>query len=239
VIVRIVAWNCGGGFHRKWPFVAELRPDVAIVAECCQPDRLTDLGFGTSAWVGRLHYKGLGVFGFGEWSVVERPIEEHLEWVLPVDVSGPADLLLVALCAANHRAKSHPERFRGIRQPAVLPDVLDIDGHHERVVVAGDFNSSPVFDKTHRPAFAATSTRLEQVGLTSLYHHATGETFGSESAPTLWWRDRTEDGPRFHIDYAWVSQPLLANAHLTVTDYATSVTQAGSDHAALVIDLDL
>ncbi len=237
--MRIVAWNCGGGFHRKLRFVADLQPDVAIIAECCKPDRLDELGFGTSAWVGRLHYKGLAVFGFGEWSVAERPLDEHLEWVLPVDVSGPADLLLVAVCAANHRAKSHPERFRGMRQPAVIPEVIDIGGHKQRVVVAGDFNDNPVFDKTHRPGFAATSSRLEQVGLTSLYHHATGEAFGDEATPTLWWRDRAEDRPRFHIDYAWVSQPLLAGARLAVTDYATSVTQAGSDHAALIVDLDL
>jgi hypothetical protein len=87
--MRLVSWNCGGAFHRKWSHLAELKPDVAIVSECCQPDRAKDLGFTSSAWVGRLHYKGLAVFGFGDWRVEQRPMEHQLEWVLPVDVSGP------------------------------------------------------------------------------------------------------------------------------------------------------
>lgn len=237
--MRIVAWNCGGGFHRKWPFVAELQPDVAIVIECCQPGRLDRLGFRSAAWVGNLHYKGLAVFGFGEWSVAERALDEHLEWVLPVDVSGPSDLLLVGVCAMNRRATSHPGRFQGLAQPAVIPSVLDFDGRTAPVLVAGDFNNNLIWDKPRRPSFADTASRLEGAGLTSLYHHTTGEEFGDETTPTLWWRDRTEDGPKFHIDYAWVSNPLLAGARMHVTDYATSVTEAGSDHAALVIDLEV
>lgn len=236
--MRIVAWNCGGGFHRKWPFIAALRPDVAIVSECCQPDRLRELKFGSATWVGRLHYKGLAVFGFGDWSVSERPIDEHLEWTLPVDVSGPTDLLLVGVCATNRRAKAHPERLHHLTQPAAIPSILDFDGGTDRVVVAGDFNNNLIWDTPRRATFNDTVSRLEGSGLTSLYHHTTGEAFGAETTPTIWWRDRTEDGPRFHIDYAWVSQPLLSGARLHVTDFATSVTEAGSDHAALVIDVD-
>ena len=28
---RIVVWNCGGGFHKKWRTVADLQPDIAVI----------------------------------------------------------------------------------------------------------------------------------------------------------------------------------------------------------------
>jgi exodeoxyribonuclease-3 len=237
--VRIVSWNCGGAFHRKWSHLADLKPDIAIVMECCQPDRVMDLGFTSSEWVGRLHYKGLAVFGFGDWRIEKRPTKESLEWVLPVDVTGPESLTLIAVWAMNHRAKTHPQQFAGMTQPEAMVDACDLGSITSPLVVAGDFNSHPIFDTPRKPSFARTSSRLHDAGLVSLYHATSGEPFGEESTPTHWWRDRTIDGPRYHIDYVWVSESVHAGAQLRVGSYDEWVTQAGSDHAALIVDLDL
>ena len=66
--MKLVVWNCAGGIRAKWSLIEDLQPDVAIVIECDQPDRPPHLGFDSSVWMGRLPHKGLGVFGFGEWS---------------------------------------------------------------------------------------------------------------------------------------------------------------------------
>jgi hypothetical protein len=31
--MRVVAWNCMGGFERKATYLADLEPDIAIVSE--------------------------------------------------------------------------------------------------------------------------------------------------------------------------------------------------------------
>ena len=32
--MRIVAWNCNGGFHRKAAALMALAPDIAVVSAC-------------------------------------------------------------------------------------------------------------------------------------------------------------------------------------------------------------
>ena len=32
---------------------------------------------------------------------------------------------------------------------------------------------------------------------------------GEESVPTLYWRDRTKDGPTYHIDYVFLPSRLI------------------------------
>lgn len=38
--MRIVTWNCQGGFHRKAAAIEMFRPDLVIIQECECPDRL-------------------------------------------------------------------------------------------------------------------------------------------------------------------------------------------------------
>jgi len=38
--VRVVTWNCQGGFRRKAEVIEALQPDLAIIQECECPDRL-------------------------------------------------------------------------------------------------------------------------------------------------------------------------------------------------------
>lgn len=47
--MRIVYWNCGGAFQRKWESIAALEPDVAIIAECCEPEQLSGFDFNSGA----------------------------------------------------------------------------------------------------------------------------------------------------------------------------------------------
>ena len=38
--MRIVAWNCNMALDRKIDALLALKPDIAIVAECAEPERL-------------------------------------------------------------------------------------------------------------------------------------------------------------------------------------------------------
>src|SRR4051812_7895168 len=72
--LRVVVWNANMAVHRKLDLLVEsLRPDIAIIPECATEDVLRRKGglllpdF-SMAWVGTNPNKGLGVFGFGEYS---------------------------------------------------------------------------------------------------------------------------------------------------------------------------
>ena len=73
-------------------------------------------------------------------------------------------------------------------------------------MIAGDLNSNTIWDKPGWRINHSTKVRIleESFGLVSAYHAVRGEAHGQESEPTLYWRDRTKDGPTYHIDYVFL-----------------------------------
>src|SRR4051794_29207650 len=108
--MRIVAWNANMAVHRKLPELVErLQPDVAVVAECAMEDVLrAKCGLlmppCSVAWLGSLQHKGLGAFAFGDYALTLAPcVDERLQWIAPIDVTGPSEFALLAVWAMNHR----------------------------------------------------------------------------------------------------------------------------------------
>jgi exodeoxyribonuclease III len=66
--VRLVTWNCCMALHRKFDALLRLRPDVAVICECAEPQRLAAFGGGLAGcnlapvWIGDNRNKGLAVF---------------------------------------------------------------------------------------------------------------------------------------------------------------------------------
>jgi exodeoxyribonuclease-3 len=74
----------------------------------------------------------------------------------------------------------------------------------------------------------------------SAYHLAHGEEQGSETIPTLYWRDRRKDGPTYHIDYVFVPaawMPRMREVRVGTFDDWCGVGL--SDHAPIVVDIDV
>ena len=164
--------------------------------------------------------------------------DESLEWVLPLEVSGPIDFTLIGIWAMNHRS-STPLEPSAPRQPLAAADTYNFDKLRGRVVVAGDFNSNPNWDSTRHPRFARLVERYRQDGLTSAYHHGSDEAHGAETKPTLWWRNRIKDGPKFHVDYIFLPDSWLSASAVEIGGYDEWVSTAGSDHAPIIVDINI
>ena len=50
---------------------------------------------------------------------------------------------------------------------------------------------------------------------------------------------RKLSGPSFHIDYMFAPERWLDAASISIGDFDHWVTEAGSDHAPIILDLDL
>src|SRR5260370_18324 len=141
--MRIVAWNCNMALDRKVEVLLDLAPDIAIVCECAEPERLrlrsrSSWMQGDPVWIGRNPHKGL------------------------------------AVCSLNG------------------------------------------------------------------YHAVRGEAHGAESEPTLYWRDRTKDGPTYHIDYIFVPSLWIGKVReLSIGTFETWCGSGLSDHVPVVVDVDI
>jgi exodeoxyribonuclease-3 len=240
--VKIVGWNCCSGFHRKWSSLVAMAPDVAIISECADLDTLRAKapGFQPSDafWVGHNRNKGLGVFAFGEFRLHRHGGgDPALTYAIPVRVRGPATFNVLSVWA-HHGKNFYASAMQGPAQLAV---------HRYRrflsegpSVVIGDLNNHVRWNRPRKlNNHANLVSQLETLGLVSAYHHFHAVPQGGELHPTLYWRDRTRDGPTYHIDYGFVprtSSHLLRS--VTVGTFDEWIATGLSDHVPLVIDLD-
>lgn len=170
---------------------------------------------------------GLGVAGFGGWSVARADVRSISGCVVgAVEVAGPTPFRLVAVwsCLSG--------------QPKVNPviEALDVWAEwlgHGPAVVAGDFNtggwcgeirSGPM---SHFPIV----DRLSRMGLQSAYHFDRSIDQGIGEEPTLW----HSGGGVFMVDHVFTpaSWPIVS-----VTVGAEVPWRDRSDHARIVAEVE-
>lgn len=229
-------------FHRKLDAVLRERPDIAVIGECAAPDVLrakADIErLGEMVWVGTKPNKGLAVFARRGYRLsLDHRHDPDLHHLAPIRVTGPAEFNLLAVWAQNLSGgisrKDQPGPFRlGLDHYADFLTERDC-------VIAGDFNNSVYWDRPGWPINHQTAVdRLAGNGLVSAYHHLRGEAQGSERAPTLYWRDRKLDGPRYHIDYVFVPEAWIESSELRLGSFRKWVGSGLSDHVPLILDFD-
>jgi exodeoxyribonuclease III len=238
--MRLVAWNCNGGFHRKSAALAALAPDVAVICECADPEIVAckaPLFAPTDAlWMGDNPQRGLGVFSFGGYRLSRaRRYDPSIPYALPVRVKGAATFNLLAMWAHYGRAP-----LTRVTPGPTLRALRSYGGFlGERAsILAGDLNNHIRWDRPGKASNHANAVlALDGIGMVSAYHAFLGLAQGSERHATLYWRDRTSAGPTYHIDYAFVPKASLASLRsVAIGTYADWVAPGLSDHAPLILE---
>ena len=57
--------------------------------------------------------------------------------------------------------------------------------------------------------------------------------------PTLYWRDRTKDGPTYHIDYVFLPTPWIGRAKVDIGSFEAWCGAGFSDHVPVIVDVDI
>lgn len=243
--MRIVTWNCSMALHRKTAPLLALEPDIAVVCECAEPDRLrarggTDWLPSAPVWIGQNPHKGLAVLAFNGYTAeLSEPYFPTLRYIAPVRISGPTQLNLLAVWAQNASGGVHRKHQLGPLRRAL--------GRYrtfllERpAVVAGDLNDNIIWDKPGwRHNYSTKARIMERLGLVSAYHTIRGEVPGMEITPTHYWRDRKKDGPTYHIDYVFIPSLWIARVkELRLGTFEDWCGSGLSDHVPIIVDIDV
>ncbi len=243
--MRIVVWNCNMAFHRKLDALRRLKPDIAIVCECADPARLRARVAGDwleedPVWVGDNPNKGLAVFAFNGYRArLAAPHYPTLRHIAPLHISGRDECNLLAVWAQNASGGVTRKHQAGPMRRALSKYKTFLSARP--AVIAGDLNNNAIWDKPGwRINHMSLVRALEKRGLVSAYHGLRGEAHGEETAPTLYWRDRTKDGPTYHIDYLFIPKTWVgAVRDLTVGSYEDWCGAGLSDHVPILVDLDV
>jgi hypothetical protein len=153
VRMRLVAWNSSMGLPRKIAALRSLRPDIAILSEVANPERLRtalpELADIPIVWVGTNPNKGLAVISFtGSELALDCSYRTTNRYIAPVQVTGQKSFRLLAVW-------DHNDRKEGLnRRPGPLLRALDDSFDFCKqgdLIVAGDFNNNPQWDKPNGP----------------------------------------------------------------------------------------
>lgn len=241
--MRLVAWNCNMALHRKIDALMRLKPDIAVISECADPERLRRHGAdawleGEPVWVGDNPNKGLAVLPFnGYGAELHQPYHRTLRHIAPVHISGPLSFNLLAVWAQNASGGVTRKHQLGPLRRALskyAPDFLSTPS-----VVAGDLNNNKIWDRPGwRINHMAKVAIMEKMGLVSTYHALSGEANGEETVPTHYWRDRKKDGPTYHIDYIFMPEHWLSSvAEFQVGSFEDWCGTGLSDHVPLLVEV--
>jgi endonuclease/exonuclease/phosphatase family metal-dependent hydrolase len=222
--------------RKKRQVFSQLLPDVAVLQEVSELDVSQEP---EHCWIGHNRHKGLAVVGRNGYRVRVHPAHDpRIEFVVPIDVSGPVDFLLFAVWIMHNRAvnriQERPNRWQLLQALEVYEPLLT----SRQCVVAGDFNNAVFWDRPGKASNHANAVeRLGEFGLASAYHTTQAAGQGHEAHPTLFWMRHLDS--TFHIDYLWLPKAWIPGlGAVEVGDYSTWVQTGLSDHVPITVDVD-
>lgn len=256
--MRIATWNVNS-LKVRLPRVEEWLTDVQPDVLCLQETKLTDEAFPTMAFTA-LGYESVH-HGQGQWNGVAILSRVGLED--PVigfgDVYEDPDARLVwATCGGVRVGSAYVPNGRALDDDHYRYKLEWLDGLHrfltetrnptEPLVVTGDWNIAPGDVDVWDPSKFVGATHVSQPerdaiaalvdwGLTDAFRvlHDEGGLFS-------WWDYR---GGSFHkkqgmrIDYHLVTEPLITGLRFATIDRNARKGKQPSDHAPVIIDVDL
>jgi len=227
---------------RKWDALMALRPDVAVISECANPEILAMKGIETTPenclWMGKSEHKGLGLFSFNGYRLRRfEPFVPYFRFCLPAIVEGPKPFHLLGAWAQNANEGNTRKNQLGHLSRAMSRYAGFLGAAPS--FIAGDLNNNTFWDKPGwRMNHNTMVSKAQKIGLVSAYHAMNDEAHGGETQPTHYWRDRTKDGPTYHIDYIFGPQDVVNNAKsFDVGTFEDWVGNKLSDHVPLVLEI--
>ena len=238
--MKIIEWNCQGAFRKKNETIVSLKPDILVVPECENEEKLQ---FETLTprphdflWYGDNANKGLGIFSYSDYKLeLLEEYNPYFKYIVPIRVTNnEKSFVLVAVWTVpnidNKDAKYIGQLFLAIEHYSHIFE-------NEDIIMIGDFNSNADLDPNNKVGTHLNVVqRLKEMKITSLYHEKTKQSQGEEKSPTFFLQ-RNKSKP-FHIDYCFVSEKFL-KGEITFTVGKVADWINISDHMPLIVDIQL
>jgi len=221
-------------FRKKGDPVLAYKPDLLVVSECEQPEKLNiDANIPNCSshfWLGDNPHKGVGIFTFSDQVLTLQPeYNPEFKYVIPLCVKGKTELLLFAIWTMSHpiRAKSYVGQIWGALQ------------YYEKLInedsfFIGDFNSNLIWDHERKGGnHSHVVDFLSERNIVSLYHTIRNEKQGEEKEPTLYLLKKKYKS--YHMDYCFLSKnKIQKETKIEIGKYEDWIKY--SDHMPMIME---
>lgn len=226
-------------FRKKAATILAFEPDILIVVECENLDKLKSIENTIEPtdklWFGKNQHKGLAIFSFRDYRFkVMDCHNEDFKMVIPIEITdGEFDFTLFLIWAYNPSDKDGK----------YVTQIWKAINHYDHlltdkpVVLIGDFNSNTIWDNKKRRlgSHSAVVNQLASKGIVSTYHLHHSQIQGKEQHPTFYMY-RHKDKP-YHIDYCFVSSDIIKSLKsVEVGEYDYWIKY--SDHVPMIVTFE-
>lgn len=206
--MKIVSWNCRGKFREKYSFLQKLDADIYVIQECENPkihQKIADDFCSNYYWCGESDSKGLGIFLKSSIKAEKNDWQTYcLRNFISLRINDDFDLLGVWACSP------YIEEY-------YIYQSINIDRYNKNIVVIGDFNSNAIWDKKrNKRNHCEVVKQLERIGISSIYHHITGEKQGQETQKTFYLYKHRDKA--YHIDHCFANKERILDYSILDTE---------------------
>jgi exonuclease III len=250
--MKIISWNCSGGFRKKFKEIEKLDPEILIIQECENPEKyesdFKDFKYTNYIWNGDSENKGIGIFfktniEFNElkWNgTYEINIPEinsdHLSWqskdlkqFLPVSINNNLNILAVWTKGRGNQTFKYIGQF----WKYILANKKQIT--QKPTIIIGDFNSNKIWDKIDRWwNHSEVINILESWNFKSLYHKLNMDEQGKERIPTFYLHRKFDRA--YHIDYIFMPEGYIEKSKIKIGKFNEWIKF--SDHMPLIVEFE-
>lgn len=238
--MKILTWNCSGGFRKKFNRILHFEADVCVIQESENFELIDEKiiktlrnHYSNFLWTGDNKNKGLGILTKSnvkvdilDWNLNHRG--RKLKHFLPITINNDLTLLAVWTHQANAKAFAYIGQFWLLLQ--------NNKKEFKNIIIAGDFNSNSIWDSWDRWWNHSDCVKeLENLYIYSVYHKLFNEQQGQESLNTFYLQKNVSKG--YHIDYVFASEKYFnKNTKLIIEDIKNWIDI--SDHVPILFEVD-
>ena len=235
--MRVISWNCQGGYKKKIDKILELNPDIVVIQECEVLERLRAFCKEKiplkSFWFGGFYpHRGVGVFFYKDYQILSMEKNISIEFIAPMKIMNNFEFYLFAIWAMAPMGKDKGRSYT-YQIEKVVTKYENILKNNLSILI-GDYNSPHIEEPVEKSEFKVVEWFKKQE-IFSVYHEYFKKGYGEHNQHTFYQHKNIEF--KHMLDYCFASKSIIERiSNVEVGKYEGWIEF--SDHCPLIVDID-
>ena len=207
--MRIISWNCQGGYRKKIDNILELKPDIVVIQECENLERLRAFCKEKiplkSFWFGGFYpHRGVGVFFYKDYQILSMENDISIEFIVPMKIMNNFRFHLFSIWAMAPKGKDKGRSYTY----QIEKTITKYEGilKNNISILIGDYNTPNIEKPVEKTGFMVNE-EFKKLEIFSAYHEYFEKDYGKHNQYTFYQHKNTEF--KHMLDYCFASRSII------------------------------